>query len=90
MLLPEKSHAVEDLARSGASGFKPLAEVGVLALEPLHPLWRHSSRASRAVEGLDPAFGLQSAAPETRQLFAEVLHELPKLVERGFVRPFFV
>lgn len=90
MLLAEKPHPVEHLARARPGGLEAFLQVGVLHLELLHPLRSDPRGPRRGIYRLYTGLGLERTTPEPGELVAEMPHELLKLGERFFLRPFVV
>jgi hypothetical protein len=90
MLLPQKTHAVQHLARSGTSRFEPLPEIRVFDLPPLDSFGIHARSSRRGIERLDAGFGLERPPPEGRKLVAKVPDELLQLLKSFELRTFAV
>ena len=90
MLLPQEANAIEHLARPGTSGFKPFFQLGVLHLEPLHPLGMHARATRSGLERFYSCFGVKSTPAESCKLVAEVSHELLQIFKSFELRTFAV
>ena len=76
MLLPQKSHTIQYLPRSGTSRFESPYEIGIFRLESLDPLRRSPRRARRSLERLYSRFRLKRATAKCRELVTKMPDEL--------------
>ena len=90
MLLPQKSHTIQHLARAGTGRLQPLLEIRVFDLQSLDPFGIHACSSGRRLERLHARFGLKRATPERRKLIAKVPYEPLQLLKSFELRTFAV
>lgn len=90
MLLPEESHAIQYLPRSGASGFETSFEVGVFLLKLIDSFRIHSRTARCRIDRFHPRLRGLRATPERRELIAKVFYKLLQFFKRSDIRTFAV
>jgi hypothetical protein len=76
VLLPQESHTIQYLPRSGASRFEPSLEIGVFRFESLDPLRCCARGAWRSLERLYTRLRLKRAAAKCRELVTKMPDEL--------------
>jgi hypothetical protein len=88
MLLPQKSHAIQNLPGSGAGRVEALSQICVFALE-FFDAFGVELRATRSrIDRFHSRFGLERPAPEARELVTQMPDEPLELLECFYVRTF--